>query len=1063
MKNLVIFLSVATLLVAGIIMAQKKTVFNYEKQWQKIEELAEKQLPESALKELEVMLKQAQSQKNAEQTIKALVYKMRFTLEKEPDKAPELIKDFESYAEKTTDKIEKSLLYSMTADLYAQYYQNNLWTINKRTEVAGFVLEDIKEWTKNIFYDKITVLLDVSVLNSQQLQKTDALKFEALLEPGNDSRKLQPTLFDFLAYRKVDIMNKIAQASGLKNPLSSEIYFAPANEFINYKSDSTFTKSVENKIIGTYQQLIAFHSTDKNPEALIYADLQRLQYVKNTTENNDLYLKALNNLEQKYKANDFVVEILAEKAEYYMNKSDETAEVNEFKRTVYDICGDGIKRFPNYKRIDLLKNIQKRITQKSLNVSHNEVLKPASNLVVNVNTANITALQIKTYRINATALEYFTFKQNRQNGNAKYPNRTLLETTEMKIKADPNFRATDTTITLKSKEYGIYEMSVAEKGNTDKEKVTNTVFVVSDFGFMQRVNVANMQNLYVLDRQTGLQQAGVQVNVYQPKWTGNGYSLELKSKSKSDNEGLCKIPFSTNYYETKVFFERGKDVYFSTVSYANFQNDFTSNSETPQLDIFTDRSIYRPGQTVYFKGIAFYATKNRNEIVKSSTYEVTLYDANNQKVSSKTFKTNEFGSFSGEFVLPDGGLNGQFRIQTAYGSQFIWVEEYKRPTFEVTMEKPKTEVRFGEKVNVKGVVKAYAGYNIGDAKVNYRVTRNSHRYCWWWSEPATEIATGTAVSDADGKFEVSFVPENPITASDSWRGNFYTYTISADVTDPKGETQQGEQSVSLGDKSLFIIATVPDKMDKNTETKIDIYTETLNGERLNSVIDYEVYRMAELTDYIDKPETKVAAKNAEKVASGQFNTSDKSLKLEMKKWKSAQYKLVLKTKDAFGSEVKTENIFVLYSTEDKRPPVKSYVWLLTPKTSCAVGEKAEIRFGTSTKNTAVLYEIMQGNTILESKWLIFNDEIKTFEIPFKEAYGAGVNVHFTFMKDEKFFSEQVQLTRKVIEKKLTPALSVFRNKLLPGEKAEWTITIPETVKDKKAAELLVGMYDASLD
>jgi len=171
----------------------------------------------------------------------------------------------------------------------------------------------------------------------------------------------------------------------------------------------------------------------------------------------------------------------------------------------------------------------------------------------------------------------------------------------------------------------------------------------------------------------------------------------------------------------------------------------------------------------------------------------------------------------------------------------------------------------------------------------------------------------------------------------------------------------------------------------------------------------------------------------------------------------------LTTPDAHGKEVKLEKTVVLYDVNDKRPPVKSYEWFLAPKTECVIGEKVQIQFGTSTQNSSVLYEVMQGNTILESRWVSFSDEIKTFEIPFKESYGAGVTVMFTFLKDEQFFSKQVQITRKVADKKLTPTLSVFRNKLLPGEKAEWTITIPESAKDKKSAEVLVGMYDASLD
>ncbi|MGB4415067.1 MAG: alpha-2-macroglobulin family protein [Paludibacter sp.] len=1063
MKKIFILVSLAVVVVSGFVLAQKEHNISIENRWKTVEQLAEKQLPESALKEVDEILAQAQKEKNSGQIIKAMLYKMRFTLDKAPDKAPELIHEFEMFAEKSTDPAEKALLHSMTAELYARHYQSDRRTINRRTQITGFVPDDIKEWSKNIYFDKISALLDRSLENIEALQKTDVLQFDVLIEKGEDSPTLQPTLFDFLAHRKIEMLTGITEAIDLKNPLQSDSYFASFNDFIALQLDTLYSVSIENQVLKTYQQLIAFHIKDKNEAALLDVDLSRLEYVKTVSGATEAYLNALAVLENKYAKNEIVVEVLSEKANYYLQKSYESGENGIFRRKAYDVCADGIKRFPKYKRIDLLKNLQKTITQKSLNVSHNEVSKPASNLSLNIHSANIEVVQINIYRINATALEYFTFKQNNRRENEAFSKRSLLETCELKLKKDPNFGVSDTVYTIKSGDYGIYEVSINVKGETAKDKISNTVFVVSDFGFIQRSNVPNLQHLYVLDRQSGLPQAGVQVSAYEPKWTGNGYKYELKKQIKSDKEGLCKIPFTTNFYETQVFFERGKDKYFSSTSYANFYNRIPSNNDKVQLSLLTDRSLYRPGQTVYFKGIAYYAGKNRNEVDKSSAYEVVLYDANHQKISSKSFKTNEFGSFAGEFVLPEGGLNGAYRIESKGFSQTIYVEEYKRPTFEVTIEKPKTEVRFGEKVTLTGNVKAYARYNVPDAEVKYTVTRSSHRYCWWGFEPETAITNGSTVTDAAGKFDLTFIPEKSKNKSNSWRGNFYTYTVSADVTDAKGETQQGEQSLSVGDKSLFIIADVANKIDKNASTKIEIYAETLNGEKVDAVIDYEVYRLVESAEYAEEKDEKTELKTAEKVTSGQYKTLDKSLVLDMKKWKSAQYKLVLKTKDAFGAEVKTEQVFVLYDKDDKRPPVKSYVWMLTPKTTCAVGEKAEIRFGTSTKNTAVLYEIMQGNKVLESKWIRFNDEIKTFEIPFKDEYGAGVTALFSFMKDEQFFTQQVQIARKMEEKKLTPTLSVFRDKLQPGEKVEWMVTIPESVGNKKAAELLVGMYDASLD
>lgn len=1065
MKKSLVFLALATVVFVTFLVAQK-TNTPIEKQWKTVEELAAKQLPESALKEVEGILAQAQQEKNSEQAIKAMVYKMRFTLEKNPDEAPALIKDFEAFTDKCTDPAERALLHSMTAELYAQFYQKDAYTINRRTEVVGFVPEDMKEWTKNIYFDKISKHLAASMENPAILQQTDALKFAVLLEKGDDSRTLQPTLFDFLGNRKIEILQRIVQTTTVKNPLNNVELFADVSEFTTLPLDSAFKSSIENHVLETYQQLLAFRQKENNVPALLFADMKRLKYIKEHTEieNSDsLYLAALNRLEKQYSDNDAVMEVLAEKANYYLNHTD----IESNKKIAYDICSDGVKRFPKYKRIELLKNIQLLITRKSISIRYAEVLKPGITLKVNASSSNVRILQLMVFRVNATAEEYYTFKQNKRNQKEAYSSRTLLETRDIEVKVDPNFGTVNTQIEIKAGNYGIYEFSLREKNDSTESEHAIGRFTVTDLAYMNRTTEANQGSVYVLDRQSGQPQKEAGVSVYTRIWAGNGYKIELSKQLKTDRTGLCQFPFIKENSNTVFFFSKGKDRYFSSESYSYFNQQNPNLNENVKLNLFTDRSLYRPGQTVFFKGIAYYSNRNKQEVAPKSDFEITLLDANSQKISSKNFKTNEFGSFAGEFALPQGGLNGAYRIQSGIYSQTIWVEEYKRPTFEVKINKPKTEISFGDKVTMIGNVKAYAGNVIGDAKVKYRVVRRTHLYCWWFSEPDKEITNGITTSKSDGSFEVAFIPGKTKKEDIYKRGQFYTYTVYADVTDPKGETQQGEQTISVGDKSLFILADVSSKIDKKQTFNIDIRTETLNGEKVRSTIMYTLYRLSETDKYAeevaDEADEVSDLKVAEKAMSGTFDTQDKTLKLDMSKLASGRYKIQFNTTDAHGKEVTMEKMFVLYDINDKRPPVKSYVWLLNPKTECSVGETAQIQFGTSTKNSSILYEVMQGNTVLESRWIPFSDEIKTFEIPFKESYGAGVTVMFTFVKDDQFFTKSVQITRKIVDKKLTPSLSIFRNKLLPGEKAEWTITVPESANGNKVAELLVDMYDASLD
>ncbi|MDL2290306.1 hypothetical protein LJB95_02760, partial [Paludibacteraceae bacterium OttesenSCG-928-F17] len=763
----------------------------------------------------------------------------------------------------------------------------------------------------------------------------------------------------------------------------------------------------------------------------------------------------------QYTDTEAVIDVLEKIADYYITKTytssdDETP----YKKLAYETAEKGIKEFPKAKRTNALKNIQATITQKNIDINYPSVAKPQTELAVKINSANITQLELKVYRINATAKEYCFFGlNNRSYENKGFSNRTLVHSQNIAVKADKNFGTTESEIKIKTDGYGIYEFTIAEKGSTKKSEQANGAFTVTDFAYIQRRINQNENNFYVVDRVNGNTIENVNVEVVYSNWNGKGYTLKDESRQTTDKNGAFSA--SAKRYGYVYFFEKGNDKYFSSQSNSYYRN-IQNKDEKNQLSLFTDRSLYRPGQTVYFKGIAY--STQKQEVIKNADYEIKLRDANWQEVSKKTFKTNEFGSFSGEFVLPESGLNGAYQLRSSDNfSVSFYVEEYKRPTFEVNIEKPETEVNFGQNVTFNGNVKAYAGYNIPNAEVKYTITRRTHRLYWWFAAPEKNVANGTITSDENGNFKVSFVPEKTKERNSTFRDQFYTYTIQVNVTDPKGETQQGSQTVSVGDKSLFIVAEASDMYDKQKDISIKVHTETLNGKTLPSTVNYTVYKLEDSNVYREKLEDITKLKESRLVLSGKFNTDDKALKLNLKNENSGYYKVVFTTNDTQGREVKTESTLVLYDNNDKRPPVKSYVWMLTPKTEVNTGENAEIRFGTSAENVSVLYELMSGNTVLESKWITLNNEIRTFDIPFSANYGDGVNAIFTFIKDEKLFTRSVQISKKTENKKLTPSLSVFRDKLQPGEEAEWTVTIPETADGKLLAELMIGMYDASLD
>ncbi len=1036
--------------------------FDFKTHWEEVDQLARQQLPESALKAVEIIMNEAINTNNFNETVKAYIYKMRFTLEKDPDAAAALLKEFESFKDRNYKPGEKALIHSMTAELYAMYYQQNQYIINQRSQITGYIPEDINEWSKNIFYDKIAGELKHSLENPGVLQKSDISAFNTLIEKGNDAAEYQPTLFDFLAYRAITILQNLTNIAPVKNPLNSTIYFLPATEFIKIKPEEKFAQSKENLILDTYRQLLEFHIKDNNVPALVYADLQRLNYVRNVSEYYDAdiqYENALLALQQKYYNNEAVVEVMEQLACFYMNQRYNMGEENTlYKKKAYEIVRSGIEKYPSYKRIGILKVIETEILQKSIIINYPSFIAPKNELTIQTSSTNIHTLELNVYRVEATAQEYYSFRQNGNNRKMPYPQRNLIETREININTDENFGEVKNDIKLTASGYGIYEFTIDQKDDNSEMEQIQGAFTVSNYTFIQRQTEKNKTSLYVLDRRSGEPVSGVEVEIFYYEWDGRKTVAKEGEKKRTAKDGSLQI--SNERYSNVFFLSKGDDRYFCSRADNYFYSE-PVRKETNTLALFTDRSLYRPGQTIYFKGIAY--SSKEQEVVKNASFEVKLLDTNSQEVSKKTFKTNEFGSFSGEFILPEDGLNSMFQLQNEFGNVSFYVEEYKRPTFEVNIEKTEKEVHFGEKVIFYGNVRAYSGYSVSNAQVEYKVVRNSHPLFWWNRESSRIVASGLIESNAKGDFEVEFIPERSQNKSSFFRESFYTYTITVNVTDSKGETQQGFQSVSVGDKSLFIIQNIPQIYDKETTFSVRIYTETLNGKVNPSIISYTLYSLDNESEFHENISDLSKLKVKRQVLSGTHDTKNEFLKLDLSKLESGYYRFVSTTSDSQGKEVRTESTFILYSSKEKRPPVKTYNWFeVHPATELQYGETAQIRFGSSEK-ISLLYEIAQGNKILESKRIIINNEIKTFRIPFNKSYGEGITVMFTFLKDEKLYTNQQQFRRKADIKSLSPRLSIFRDKLKPGETADWTVTIPETADEKMLAELMIDMYDASLD
>ena len=514
---------------------------------------------------------------------------------------------------------------------------------------------------------------------------------------------------------------------------------------------------------------------------------------------------------------------------------------------------------------------------------------------------------------------------------------------------------------------------------------------------------------------------------------------------------------------------------------------------------FTDRSIYRPGQTLFFKGLMLEkeGDTEKYELLPNEATTVTLYDVNDQKVSEQEFKTNEYGSFSGKFTLPNGVLNGQMRIANENGSQYFSVEEYKRPKFEVTFEPVKGSYKLGETVSVEGLAKAYAGNTISDAKVTYSVVREARfpYWCWWWrpmpSSPALEIKQGTTTTDENGNFNIDFqaLADKTIDKKNSPQ---YRYTISADITDINGETRSKTTSVSVSYTALLASIDIEDIIDTKTKTSFPIATTNLNGEFEAADIDVNITALKTPNKIFrhrlwQKPDKFVLEKNdfdkrfihdeydaennlenwekGEQVFSKKIKTTKKSsLEIpDLNTWKAGKYLVELKTKDKFGEAVTWQKYITVYEQDSDEVPSNELFWYNVSTQTADVGEYVDIFYGSAAENAKILVEIVHHNSILKREWLDASKAQKVFRFKIEEQHRGNIAVSWIMIKHNRFFEQNATITVPWTNKELNIELSTFRNKLLPAQEEEWQLKISGTKGEKVAAEMLAAMYDASLD
>lgn len=707
------------------------------------------------------------------------------------------------------------------------------------------------------------------------------------------------------------------------------------------------------------------------------------------------------------------------------------------------IVREGIAGYPRYEGINQLKNIEKEILNASLSLEIATAY-PGEQQSVKVNYKNLTGITLQLYKVNLPVTS--AVLQNRTTHfESKYAR--LQREEHFSLKPTTDYLNVDTTLTIQAPQAGIYFLKAVPDGK--KGVSDGTLMNVTALKTIYRPLPDGTLELVVVDAVSGQPVSEAEVTIYTEK--GGGYSPQ--QTYQADKQGTLKLDFlNSNKYWYNAHTAADNAMPILNL----WKNDYyyKESKRKEVLQLFTDRSIYRPGQTVYVSGLAYEMEKDSTRVLADKKYTVSLYDANNNETGKVEVRTNGFGSFSGQFVLPSPCLTGYFSLRAADTSVSFKVEEYKRPTFDVTFEPVKVEYQVGDSIEVVGMAKTFAGAPVQNARVHYNISRS---YAWVWRFMGRGSARweGEAMTDEDGKFSVPvhFEIDSDRRESPLW---YYTYNIQADVTDGAGETQQANLSLPLGSTSMVLnMDNLPDNLVKEKKLEIKLTAMNLSGEPVDTPVTYQVVEMEEQKDGQEK--------EGRKVLTGTVEANKSFVPEAIYALPSGNYRLKLSAKDTQGRECTASKNFLLFSLNDKRPPFVITDWFYQDGLEFDAASPATVYIGSSEKNVYLLYDVFAGNKRLESKRIELSDSVVSFRFPYKKEYGDGILVSMAFVKDGRLYSHNARIMKPAPEKKLQLKWTTFRDKLRPGQQEEWKLTVLYPDGSPAEAEMLATMYDASLD
>ena len=985
----------------------------------------------------------------------------------------------------------QTFLQVEAAILLRIHFENKRWQDQKNNNDKS---ENPSDWTLEKLNSEINNRLDIA--NNFSRQITNPELYEPLIAYFN-SADIDLSIEQLILIKSIEILRDI-KLPNIKDyfPVPSSYVLAPYEKFITKDFSQAYDPLNEFKKLLLYQNLLK--SAKSSPNTLIYLENKRLNEFRfDYTDNEEFYLKSITQLYSSNKNNPFGCIAAESIARFYQSS---------FPVKAIQIINEAVELHADYKNIDILNRIKEEIERPAIGLHTEKINEPGKKMLAKVDYTNLNGIYITAYKINymdylaKTSYNYYRSYISEEEFIGQYADslEPFVKAYKINLPAYSDYQSHSAEVALDSLPAGTYLLLSTEK---DSAYELNRVAAYGIISVAPYVLLKNNNEALLLDAKTGSAQINVPYNIYKYNgYNSNSSANEKIYSGKTDGKGRLDYgPRAKEVNYSSLFFEIGNQILYDQNYFQNYTGIAAAKGPEITVKTIIDRAIYRPGQTVYYKCIVY--DNNKKKTMANEKIQIRLQDNNNVLKGEASLVTNAYGSASGSFTLPKGGFNtGHFSIlvSESYNNTFYYalgfnVEEYKRPKYAAKFIKPEKGFKLYDSVSIKGEAKAFAGYAIQNAKVEYKVVRKlKNRWDYYWKIASGEdadvtIKTGTATTDKSGQFYVDF-KATPNERLDKKDNPYFVFEIEATITDLNGEvkTCNYEMTMAYTDRQIAITSEHTNWIGKPLELTIECnnlqdqplaFTGSIKIEKLIKNTEVKKDRWWETTDTTllsdDDYQRWFPSYQKRNIVEDKVMISTKTLKDDLSKMISfgtikemtvGDYIATIECKDSRGETIQNTCHFSIYNNKTGAYHFPDgLVATCVNQTEFQPKDKVKFLVSSGCKNANVYVKVSSNRGTILEKIIQLNESSQLIEVPVKESDRGGIVLNAYLISDYRLYQNNADALVPYSNKELSITLSSFRDNTEPGAKEKWIVKLKGPKAEKAAMESVASMYDQSLD